>query len=73
MSLPGASPSLSGGFLSSRAFLSIPETGTAEDVEIICVHVLAVMIGGVRAKGQIGKRRHDEDYVKRAVGKAVKV
>jgi hypothetical protein len=53
--------------------LSSPKTGTAEDVRIICVHVLAVMIGGVRAKGQIRKRRHDEDHVKRAVGKAVKV
>ena len=49
-------------------FFVDPQTGTAEDVRIICVHVLAVMIGGVRAKGQIRKRRHDEDHVKRAVG-----
>lgn len=34
-------------------FFVDPQTGTAEDVRMICVHVLAVMIGGVSAKGQI--------------------
>ena len=49
-------------------FFVDPQTGTAEDVRMICVHVLAVMIGGGKRKRANPKPRHDEDHVKRAVG-----